>query len=464
MKLFNIIPDNLFSILASPNKEIYLDALFVLRRAYKQEMFIAKDHLVTMLIADLEDKMMDLEFEAEEEIQENNLSSLAHFLVRKLDLTGWIDLEYHSGSFEEYVTLYDYSIKILNALYELMDNTPGEYNSFVYSTYSSLRTADEEKNDYIYNALSEAYKNTGDLQDALKSLLNNIRQYHQTLNEQSEIKEILEGHFDRFKELVGDKIYHPLKTFDSVPRFKAPILSILRNWQYDSEIKELLVDSALVRKHYGNRDDALENITKMIGEIIDVFEKIDQLIKEIDRKNALYTRASVEKMQYLLNTDRSVKGKLVEILKQAAGCSEVKKQDLYQRMGEIVNLFPQGYIDIHSLYSRGKRRVRVEGEPLKITEQVDEEALLREFDDFKAMAKKSFTTKKVMAFMQQQFRDRQIIETKDLNIQNDDDFIMLILGTLKHDEQGTFYNVDFIEGYKFINGYRVPQMKLTRKV
>lgn len=143
MGLFQMIPDNLFLLLASKNKEIYLDGLFVLRRAYKQEMIITKDQVVAMLISELEDRMteMDLEDEENEETAaEHNLSALAHFLIRKFSQTGWIDVEYATDSFEEQITLYDYTIKILNTLHELLDTTPSEYNSFVYSTYSLLKT------------------------------------------------------------------------------------------------------------------------------------------------------------------------------------------------------------------------------------------------------------------------------------------------------------------------------------
>jgi len=370
MNLFEVIPENLFSVLASKNKEIYLDALFVIHRAYKQEMFIKKDELVTMLIADLEDKMMEADWENEEDLQEKNLSGMAHFLVRRLVDTGWIDTEYYAGSFEEYVTMYDYSIKILNTLYELRDTSPGEYNSFVYATYSSLKTADEERNDYIYNALADAYKNTNGLVDALKSLLNNIRRYHQALNEQSEIKEVLAGHFDQFRELVGNKIYHPLKTFDSVPRFKTPILSILRRWLYDNQVKNLLVESALIRQQYRDREEAMENIIRIMGEIIDTYENVDGLVREIDRKNTLYTRASVEKMQYLLNTDRSIKGKLIEILKMTGAGSDTKRNKLLGLMQGAVNVFPQGYLDEFSLYARSKRKVREPGEPLQVVKSI----------------------------------------------------------------------------------------------
>ncbi|KUK36189.1 MAG: Uncharacterized protein XD66_1101, partial [Thermacetogenium phaeum] len=336
MGLFQVIPENLFSLLSSKNKETYLDGLFVLHRAYKQEMILTKDQVVSMLISELEDKIMEMDLEGEEMVPERNLSALAHFLIRKFHQTGWIALEYATDSFEEQITLYDYSIKILNTLHDLLDTTPREYNSLVYSTYSLLKTANEERDMYTYNALIQAYKNTNSLVDELKSLLNNIRRYHQALLDQTEVKGILKEHFDSFKEMIEDKIYHPLKTFDSVPRFKAPIINILKVWLADPAMLDLLVTSARRRRQDKDEDALLEETIVMIEEIIGVYEGIDILLKEIDRKKAAYTRASVEKMEYLLNTDRSIKGKLVEILKAAGEKGEESR--LQQMMQESLNL------------------------------------------------------------------------------------------------------------------------------
>lgn len=68
-----------------------------------------------------------------------------------------------------------------------------------------------------------------------------------------------------------------------------------------------------------------------------------------------------------------------------------------------------------------------------------------------------------MNFMEQQFAGRQVIETGDLQISGDEDFIMIILGALKHDEAAAFYQIEFLPGYLLLDGYRLPQMRLSRK-
>ena len=154
MNLFDRLPSNLFSILVSKNKALYAEALFVLRKAFKQHMTISKSDLVAMLIASLDEALLDLDLEAEqlefEETEEElksgpGQSATAHLILRRLMATKWIEVEYLPDSFEEIITLPDYTIKILDLLYSLTDDSVREYNSYVYSTYSALRTADTEE-------------------------------------------------------------------------------------------------------------------------------------------------------------------------------------------------------------------------------------------------------------------------------------------------------------------------------
>lgn len=210
MKLFNVIPDNLFSILSSKNKNIYVEALFVLRKAFKQEMLISKTDLVAMLIDNLDNMMFDMDFSEEIEPIEDgslaegksfgSLSATAHFLLRRLRDTGWVDVEYQVDSFEESITLPEYSVKIINLLFSLTEERVAEYNSHAYSAYSDLRTADQERDEYMFTALTSAYDKTMLLIDELKTLHNNIRRYHQALNEYATVNEVLMGHFDALKE------------------------------------------------------------------------------------------------------------------------------------------------------------------------------------------------------------------------------------------------------------------------
>ncbi len=466
MKLFDIIPASLFSILVSKNKTLYVDALFVIRRAFKQEMTIRKEDLVSMLISNLDEAILELDLEAEqEEFQDDetvkssqSLSAIAHHLIRRLVETRWIEVEYQVDSFEENITLPDYSVKLLNLLYSLTDETVREYNSYVYSTYSALRTADAERDDFMYNALITAYDNTLKLVDELKTLHNNIRRYHQTLNEYATANDILKGHFDQYKELIVDRIYHPLKTLDSVPRFKIPILKILSEWLSDLSVRQKMAMQAVQRGKYSSVDDAMENLIIMMGEMSDIYESIDGMLEEIDRKNNAYTRASIEKMQYLLNTDRSIKGKLVDILSSAG----VLKDKLVDRMSEVIDIFRQGFVDEKSLFIKRSTNSRKEGTPMPLRETALG-AGDKELESFVRKMSHLYNHQRVMAFVDKLMDNRNIINSGDIRLNSDEDFILLILAALKNGERGLTYRVEFGSDLIDCCGYRIPEMRFIKK-
>ena len=85
LDFFQVFPVNLFSLFASPNREVYADALLLLYRQYKQETGLKKQDLVSRLVAGMETRMMELQAEEgdlygpEEDV---NLSGRAHFLIR----------------------------------------------------------------------------------------------------------------------------------------------------------------------------------------------------------------------------------------------------------------------------------------------------------------------------------------------------------------------------------------------
>lgn len=328
----------------------------------------------------------------------------------------------------------------------------------------------------MYSALQTAYENTIKLVDELKSLHNNIRRYHQALNAYVTANEVLKGHFDEYKSLIMDHIYHPLKTLDSVPRFKIPILNIISGWLSDTELRKKIAEQAMQRGKYMSLDEAMDDIIRKMNEINDLYEGMDAMLDEIDRKNSAYTRASMEKMYYLLNTDRSIKGKLVDIITAAAPAfammSGRKLPDsegscdpgyLIDLLADSVRLYRQGYINDGSLYTRANKSTRHDNEePLRI-ELPDEDIGEAAMQSFIKNAKKIYTRQKVMAFVDRLMAGRDILNSSEIRLENNDEFIMLILAVIDSNEKNRNYRVEFTNGYVECDGYRIPCMRFIRK-
>ena len=78
MDLYNVIPENLFSPLASKNKSLYVKGLFVLLDAFKQQLKILKDELTSMMAAKLENELLYADFSEEELFKNEQTLSEKH--------------------------------------------------------------------------------------------------------------------------------------------------------------------------------------------------------------------------------------------------------------------------------------------------------------------------------------------------------------------------------------------------
>ena len=464
MQLFQLIRNpQFFSLLSSPNREIYVEALFVVFRCYKQELMIRRQDLIDRLVAALEDRMFELADEEGDAIDDGSLSGRAHWLLRRMIGAGWVELDPTAHTVEEYVALPDYSVRILQVLHEICEDKPKEYNSLVYSTYSNLSQAQAERGDFMAEALVASWHLTDRLVDSLKSLHNNMRSYYLALQEQEAVREVLREHFDRYQVLLADKIYHPLKTFDSVPRFRTRILAILREWLADRQVLQKIGNQLVNRGQCSDADSAAAETLRMITFIIDQYEGMDRLLKEIDRKNAAYTRASVERTRYLLNTNRDARGQLIEILKTLPRIHHTPPPALLNDLQQTFSLFEQQWLDEGSLYREPKKRQFEKAAPLQVATTANRKEFAAELEQLKQRVRSSLSDKKVLEFIRLQLAGRDKVRAEQLELTATEDLLKLILAVIKMDESNLPYRISYEQGYLTVNGFRIPDLIIEQQ-
>lgn len=125
MKLFEVVPSELFSVLASPNRILYADALEVLYNAYRENLKIPEETFYSMLRAKMERQLAEATFDGEDIDEEElrDISGRARFLIRKLCNKGWFEKE-RGDDFDEYITVPGYSSRLLELFHQLRDDSP----------------------------------------------------------------------------------------------------------------------------------------------------------------------------------------------------------------------------------------------------------------------------------------------------------------------------------------------------
>lgn len=468
-KLFDTLPDNFFSILASKNKEIYAMALVVLYRSLQSdEMSIKKDDYIRMLKETATDLVMNFDFSEEngdDDLGANStLPSRAAFIVRRLEETGWIDVEMRTDTFEEYIALPSYSIQMLTLLNEMVSQSEAAYHSLVHSTYSELKLEDEERDEFMYATLIRVYENTKKLRVELVTLGHSIHIFQNKLGRLFTTNEVLHDHFDEYKIRISDRYYHPLKTFDSVTKFKRPILAILQKWLRDDEVRTKLVMQSMMWGKCQDKQTAEEEIIEKINYIQDMYEQMNGMLAEIDQKHSEYTKSSATKIIYLNNSDKTIKGHLETIFKAYAKANTdgVGLRGILSRMQDAISLYEQGYICPDSITLPIVRQYRSETDPLPLIHNFEEagDYTMQEFLD---QTRNSFTDERIYDFMEHAFQGEKEIFIGDIPLPDFDAFILLILATLKKDDDQCFYTIEMNEGKVVSQGYILPNFTFKKK-
>lgn len=463
MSLFQVIPSTFFSVLASPNKEIYADSLMLLHQMFQYDVNVELNDYIIRLTSLLEDRefLPEKDEDSGETVGGLNTSQKARFILNKLIKNGWVDKEFKDGTFTEVIVLHDYSIKTLKLLETLSNPKTREYNSLVFSTYSSLKQARQEEPQRMYDALLAARENTERLIDELKSLYHNIRDYHRAINIADNPNELLKEHFDDYKAMI-DHIYHPIKTMDSIYRYSRPIRTILMDILADDKLLNQMIARAMTVRLYQDQPSAREAILSDIDFIMESYLSIGGIVDEIDKKHNAYTRNSIEKIEYLLTADRTIKGKLVSILQKYAAADDAQKRDTIKLLQANIRVCRQESFDGKSLYHKNVRSRRTTAEPLKI-ERKDEGSEKIAMMDMVDQMKDSFPTARVKAYMSELLKDRRVLKMEDIPISDDSDFILLMIGTIRSSDRNMPYRMELGSGELQKNGYTVPNVTFINK-
>lgn len=463
MKLFEVVPHDLFSVLSSPNRALYADALEILYSAYQSQLKIHEESLFTMLRGNLEDELDEASFEGEDIAPEEiaDLSGRARFLIRKLCSKGWLEKE-RGDDFKEYINIPPYSGRILEVLHQLTQAQTSRGYSFVFNTYSTLKVASEGDNTYEKMlAVYSAYDNTTELVKLLQQVYHSVKHFFQLQVELSDISQILATHFDEFGQKVVEAYIRPLKIRDSVPKYRSPIVSILGDWVEDEELLMEMSQHAFQEKRQDSLEMCRAELREHLFEITDIYNSIEHdYLDEIDRQVRRYTRATTQKLEALTNRDQSVRGNLHYLLSVLADHTRQKDaEDYAERIQGAFQLLEQTYISDHSLWFRKRSGKRVRSDPLPIEETVVSPAALQQLSQ---LQNSPYSRSAVERYVRKCFSGKDTLLSQELPLSNDRDYIMSILAVASSGPR-SFYRIKRLEGTYTQNGYTIPRFELIRK-
>ena len=458
--MFHILPGNFFVPLSSPNRIVYWECICKLFSTMEHQLSFGVERDV--LVDELEyyfDQTQAADME-EDEFQALDSRGKANSMLRKLEFYGWIEVE-TDKSYVQRVNFKEYAVKIMKTLLEIAEGKQIEYQGYIYTIYSLVRS----NTDHPGIVLLQILENTDMLITGLKNLNSNIKHYIDELTKHRTVAEIMDALFNDYITNIVDKAYHRLLTSDNVSKFRPEIIERLesksRNKTYVAKAAQEIAGIREISVEEGQ-----ELVYRYLHEIIEAFRNMDDILMEINQKNTQYQRAAINRARFLLSGDEDVRGQLKEILLGLNEAVNEEQMDLggiyrIEFLNGLIRLYGSSVMDSNSLYSPTEGRKEFVPQEL-VAEEPD--LLLRQ-EKMRRITEKMqriLSPEKIGKYVDSQLGDNLEMRAAQFPLENVEDFIKIIYIRLYGQRKNMNYTVESLKETE-AGGYRFKDFVIRRK-
>ncbi|MDR2133964.1 MAG: DUF5716 family protein [Treponema sp.] len=394
---------------------------------------------------------------------------LANLFLRRLVHTGWLSEE-TLGDYSRVINITPHGRPFFEALARVEEGLKTEYESHVVAVYSLLCGDAAEENGHY--AVLNAHSSTQTLIDSLKVLSQSIKGHYDRLTADtasSDISGILHLHYDLYAADILDGAYKRLKTSDNLSRYRPKIIKkvgdLLENeaWLNESARK-------LSRNNSLPQADNRRKLQTMLEDIRDTLRAVDPLLEDIDRRNMLYARSSVERVKALLEPDSTIAGKLGALIRELYRGNPSKGAE--DDSGELWHKLAHRLHRVRT-FARESLYHRYQREGAGFSREIppaDREAMEREEAELLVRLRRQLGVKRIGEWLDGQGGRERLLFAADL-VKDENSFIRFVYSVLYADSRPAFgYSIedrppegDPAGASVRSGGYVVPDVTLRRK-
>ena len=475
MSIFEHIPENLFSPLATSRKEIYVDLLFIVYDQHKRTIHTLDREgvvdLFTEYMEERKDVLKDIliddnsfennsqnnstnnsqkksqeqigaigaidKVDEEDEIKEKNAREKAQIFLRRLIDFGWfIQEQNHDYTFR--ISLPDYSFFLLESLEKIKSGYRMEFQGKVLTVYQNLTGEDGSS----YTAIHQAKEITEGLMNGLKSLNHSIKLYTEKLLKTQKPREIIEQILvDYYEEILGDQ-YYRLKTSEHISKYRAGILKKVRDLKHNRG--EIINQAELmVRGKYANNRVEGENMLYDWLEFIEEnFQDMDDILGEIDNRNRRYVTSALQRLEFQMAGKNKSQEKIKEALKHLASLAknQGEKVESPEVINNLIHLYPQQTVNDNSPKNPPKERKEHKPTPV-MAKKINKKSRDKNLAKFKKRVKEEITVKDINQYVKDYIGAKKSIYLHEFPRRTKSDWIKLIYIILCQNSKHANYKI-----------------------
>lgn len=459
-QLFSLISDNFFVPLSSKNKIVYWECICKLFSVMDHQLSfgVERDVLVDELQYYFE-QMNAAELD-EEEFGEKDSRAKANEMLRRLEFYGWIEIE-TDKSYVQRVNFKEYAIRVLKTLLEIADGKQVEYQGYIYTIYSLVRS----QTDNPGVVLIQVMENTDLLITGLKNLNSNIKHYIDDLTKHSTVAEIMDALFNDYITNIVDKAYHRLLTSDNVSKFRPEIIERLESRSKSDTYITQTVKEIMALKEM-EEEEATEFVYRCLHEIMEAFRNMDDILNEINKKNSQYQKAAINRARFLLTGNEDIRGQIKEILLGLNDAVNQEEMDLggfyeVEFLEGLIRIYSCTVLDSNSFYAQVEGRKEFRPQTIEVHEP---DELLRQ-EKLRRMVEKmqrALSPEKINAYVEHQLGGRKEMLATELPLVKVEDFVKIIYIRLYGQRKNMNYQIE-LKAETELNGFRFKDYVIRRK-
>ena len=442
MKFAYDIPDSFWSLFRSMNRELYMEALLKINEEYEYNNYYLSKEVCLQVLEDWNESqriwLSPEEFESENDASQTPPNRILNWLIK----TGWLKRIEDFSTLTTNIIIPDYAAVFLTAFEELVNPSTDDTEIYIQNVYATLFSFWHDKKMNLA-MLKTALVNTKKLNKALQDMLHNMDHFFSRLLKQKSYEEVLAEHLEGYVEEIVEKKYHILKTNDNFYLYKNDIKRCLREMREDIPWMEQVQKKADKEKG--------EDVLSIINAIERGFDDIEHRISNMDKEHSKYIRATVTRMNYMLNGESDTRGLMIQLLKTIGDSKD--SEEKIEKVGQSMNLSHFEVLSEKSLYKRRKSRKDFISQllPDETTGDLDKDDILR-----LNRIQMRFSKKQIEEFIENNMED-EVMDASKINIADEEEFEKLILAYDYSTRKNSKYKVLEEEPEMVENaGYRYP--------
>ncbi|MGL6216653.1 MAG: Wadjet anti-phage system protein JetA family protein, partial [Lacrimispora sphenoides] len=438
MILMNEIPDRFWGLFRSINRSTYIEALLKINEEYEySNYFLSREVCIQVLEEYFTAKRLVIwqdELEDEADALEPTAVRVLNWLLR----AGWLRKVDDYASMTVNIVIPDYAAVMIEAFFKLASDEEDETQIYIQNVYAILFSLKNDPRAGV-SLLNTAYINTKRLNKTLQDMLHNMDKFFASLLEKRAYGELLKEHLEGYVEEIVKKKYHMLKTSDNFYLYKNDIKRWISSMREDTEWIEQM------SRRSGQKVTA-GDIVEKLDQIERGFDDIEHRIANMDKEHSRYIRATVTRLNYLLNQEDSMKGLVIRLLNHL---SETEDPDeAIKEVGVLMNLSQVSILSEKSLYK--KRRTRTGFKENLMPEEEPAELTMEEILNLNRL-KSRYSRKEIESYIEAHLENGRM-EVMEDTVSSPEEFEKLILAYDYSTRRKSMYQVEEQEAELIDNG------------